>query len=90
MDIPRIPLGDWIEGGLTWLTSEYSLVTRGISRFTQTGIDVLNDGLMWLPRVGAAWLDRPALLESGGHSPSHRRCCGLGTDLEPGALEPDD
>ena len=49
MDIPRIPLGDWIEGGLTWLTSEYSMVTRGISRFTQTGIDVLNDGLMWLP-----------------------------------------
>lgn len=49
MDIPRIPLGNWIESGLTWLTSEYSGVTRGISRFTQTGIDVLNDGLMWLP-----------------------------------------
>lgn len=49
MDIPRIPLGSWIEGGLTWLTSEYSVVTRGISRFTQTGINSLNDGLMWLP-----------------------------------------
>ncbi len=49
MDIPSIPLGDWIESGLTWLTSEYSSVTRGISRFTQTGIDVLNDSLMWLP-----------------------------------------
>ena len=49
IDIPRIPLGDWIEGGLDFLTSEYSMVTRGISRFTQTGIDVLNDGLMWLP-----------------------------------------
>ena len=47
--IPRIPLGSWIEGGLTWLTSEYSVVTRGISRFTQTGINSLNDGLMWLP-----------------------------------------
>ena len=49
IDIPRIPLGDWIEGGLNWLTSEYSIVTRGISRVTQTGIDGLNDALMWLP-----------------------------------------
>ncbi|WP_141317582.1 ABC transporter permease [Halomonas halmophila] len=49
MDIPRIPLGDWIEGGLNWLTSEYSVVTRGISRVTETGINFLNDGLMWLP-----------------------------------------
>ncbi|MGM0825981.1 MAG: ABC transporter permease [Pseudomonadota bacterium] len=49
MEIPSIPLGYWIESGLTWLTSEYSLVTRAISRVTQTGIGGLNDGLMWLP-----------------------------------------
>ncbi|MBZ5486168.1 proline/glycine betaine ABC transporter permease [Halomonas aquamarina] len=49
MDIPRLPLGRWIESGLDWLTSEYSMVTRAISRVTQTGIDSLNDGLMWLP-----------------------------------------
>lgn len=49
MEIARIPLGSWIESGLTWLTSEYSVVTRGISRVTQTGINSLNDGLMWLP-----------------------------------------
>ncbi|CAM3923687.1 proline/glycine betaine ABC transporter permease [Vreelandella rituensis] len=49
MEIPRIPLGSWIEGGLTWLTTEYSSVTRAISRVTQTGIEVLNDALMWLP-----------------------------------------
>ena len=49
IDIPRIPLGDWIEGGLDFLTSEYSIVTRGISRFTQTGINALNDALMWMP-----------------------------------------
>jgi len=49
IDIPRIPLGDWIETGLTWLTTEYSAVTRGISKVTQTGIDGLNDALMWLP-----------------------------------------
>ncbi|GGX78839.1 ABC transporter permease [Litchfieldella qijiaojingensis] len=49
IEFPRIPLGQWIEGGLNWLTSEYSMVTRGISRFTQTGINGLNEGLMWLP-----------------------------------------
>lgn len=49
IDIPRIPLGDWIEAGLDYLTSEFSSVTRGISRFTQTGISALNDALMWLP-----------------------------------------
>ncbi|WP_404375530.1 ABC transporter permease [Vreelandella aquamarina] len=49
MEMARIPLGSWIESGLTWLTSEYSVVTRGISRVTQTGINSLNDGLMWLP-----------------------------------------
>ncbi|GHC26662.1 ABC transporter permease [Aidingimonas halophila] len=49
MEFPRIPLGQWIEGGLGYLTSEYSLITRGISRVTQTGISGLNDGLMWLP-----------------------------------------
>lgn len=52
IDIPRIPLGNWIEGSLEWLTSEYSMVTRGISRVTQTGIDGLNDALMWLPPWG--------------------------------------
>jgi glycine betaine/proline transport system permease protein len=51
IDIPRLPLGDWIEGGLNWLTSEYSMVTRGISRVTQAGINLLNDALMWLPEV---------------------------------------
>lgn len=49
IDFPRIPLGDWIEGGLAYLTTEYSVVTRGISSVTQAGINVLNDGLMWLP-----------------------------------------
>nr|WP_298415119.1 proline/glycine betaine ABC transporter permease [uncultured Halomonas sp.] len=49
IDIPRIPLGDWIEAGLDYLTTEFSGVTRGISRFTQTGISALNDALMWLP-----------------------------------------
>lgn len=50
--LPRIPLGKWIEGGLKWLTTEYSTITRGIARLTQNGIDVLNDGLFAMPYWG--------------------------------------
>lgn len=49
IDIPRIPLGDWIETGLDWLTTEFSGVTRGFASFTVTAIDALNDVLIWLP-----------------------------------------
>ncbi len=47
--LPRVPIGPWIEGGLKWLTTEYSVVTRGISRMTQNGIDNLNDVLLGTP-----------------------------------------
>ncbi len=50
--IPRIPLGQWIEAGLKWLTTEYSIVTRSISRLTQGGIDALNDILLGVPDWG--------------------------------------
>ena len=73
IEIPRIPLGGWIEGALTWLTSEYSMVTRAISRATQTGINGLNDALMWLPPwallliiVAICWKVANARLAIGG------------------------
>ncbi len=50
--IPRIPLGHWIETSLKWLTTEYSIVTRSISRLTQNGIDGLNDVLLGVPDWG--------------------------------------
>ncbi|WP_168012866.1 ABC transporter permease [Halomonas salinarum] len=52
IEIPRIELGDWIESGLDYLTGNYSGITRGISEITQTGINGLNDLLMWLPEWG--------------------------------------
>jgi glycine betaine/proline transport system permease protein len=52
IEIPRIELGDWIESGLNYLTTNYSGVTRGISAVTQTGINGLNDLLMWIPEWG--------------------------------------
>ncbi|ANF59766.1 ABC transporter permease [Halotalea alkalilenta] len=49
MDVPRIPLGGWIEAGLDFLTGHYSHVTRAISRFTRSNISSLNDLLMSVP-----------------------------------------
>lgn len=47
-EIPRIPLGAWIEGGLDFFTEQFSGVTRAFSTFTRGGISLLNDGLLWL------------------------------------------
>lgn len=47
-EIPRIPLGDWIEAGLDFFTDQFSGVTRAFSAFTRGGISLLNDGLLWL------------------------------------------
>ncbi|MFC0268373.1 ABC transporter permease [Kushneria aurantia] len=47
-DVPRIPLGDWIEAGLDFFTDHFSGLTRGFSSFTRGGISLLNDGLMWV------------------------------------------
>ncbi len=49
LDIPTLPLSDWIDQGLKFLTSHYSGVTRSISRITQDGIEGLNDVLMDVP-----------------------------------------
>ncbi|HLS21439.1 MAG TPA: proline/glycine betaine ABC transporter permease [Paenalcaligenes sp.] len=49
INIPSIPLAAWIEDGLNFLTRHYSGTTRGIARLTETGIDVLNDALLFVP-----------------------------------------
>lgn len=47
--IPTLPLSAWIESTLNYLTTQYSGLTRSISRLTQNGIDLLNDSLLTLP-----------------------------------------
>jgi len=47
--IPAIPLAQWIEDGLNFLTRNYSGITRGIARITEGGIDILNDVLLFIP-----------------------------------------
>lgn len=49
MSIPSLPLSTWIDAALNFLTSNYAGITRSIARFTEGAIDVLNEGLIWLP-----------------------------------------
>ncbi len=46
---PKIPLGEGIEKGLEWLTLHLSFITRAVSDLTDDGIDLIVDGLTYLP-----------------------------------------
>ncbi|MFP4330755.1 MAG: ABC transporter permease [Spirochaetaceae bacterium] len=61
--VPRVPLGDWIEAALDWLTTVLSGLTRAISEVLKIGVDGMVDGLLLLPPTvlivliaGVAWL----------------------------------
>lgn len=63
MEFPRIPLSEWMEALLDYLTGALSGVTRAISALLQTGIRSFVDGLDAMPwwllllvLVGIAWL----------------------------------
>lgn len=45
----RIPLGDWIETGIDFITDRYSYITRGFANITENGIDYLNQWLGMIP-----------------------------------------
>jgi len=87
-DIPRIPLGDWIESGLDFLTTEFSGVTRAISRGTQAGINLLNDGLMWLPEWALIALVALLCWKVGGRRLAIGALLGLGLIWNLGLWDP--
>ncbi|MGM8849079.1 ABC transporter permease [Salinicola sp. V024] len=87
-DIPRIPLGDWIESGLDFLTTEFSGVTRAISRGTQAGINLLNDGLMWLPEWALILLVALLCWKVGGRRLAIGALLGLGLIWNLGLWDP--
>ncbi|WP_110656074.1 ABC transporter permease [Salinicola halimionae] len=87
-DIPRIPLGDWIETGLDFLTTEFSGVTRAISRGTQAGINLLNDGLMWLPEWAVIALVALLCWKVGGRRLAIGALLGLGLIWNLGLWDP--
>lgn len=46
-DIPKLPLADWIDQGLEFLTTHLSFLTKAISNVTEDGIEMLIDGLLY-------------------------------------------
>ncbi|NKN33008.1 ABC transporter permease [Marichromatium bheemlicum] len=49
IEIPRLPLSDWIDAGLDALTDQFATATKVVSDIMETGIEGAVDGLMWLP-----------------------------------------
>ncbi|KXX66317.1 ABC transporter permease [Marichromatium gracile] len=49
IEIPRLPLSDWIDDGLDALTDQFAAATKVVSDVMETGIEGAVDGLMWLP-----------------------------------------
>ncbi|MDY6992729.1 MAG: proline/glycine betaine ABC transporter permease [Pseudomonadota bacterium] len=50
--VPKIPLDEWIDSGLDFLTEHFAFLTKAISDVTSLGIEAIVKGLMFLP----AWL----------------------------------
>ena len=49
MPLPKFPLGEGIEALIDFFTHHFAFITKGLSRFTETGIDALVDGMLFLP-----------------------------------------
>lgn len=47
VEIPKLPLADWIDQGLDFLTSHLSFITKTISNFTEDGIELLIEALLY-------------------------------------------
>lgn len=48
-EIDKVPLDEWVENSLNFLTEHFAFITKGISKLTDTGIDYVIDGLMYFP-----------------------------------------
>lgn len=47
--LPEIPLAQWIESGLTFLTDRLTFITRPVAGALETGIDNLVSAMLWPP-----------------------------------------
>ncbi len=45
----RIPLGDAIAATINFLVDNFSFLTKAFSKFTGSGLELLESGLLWLP-----------------------------------------
>ncbi len=49
IEIPRLPLAEWIDGGLDVLTDQFATATKVVSNVMENGIDQAVDVLLWPP-----------------------------------------
>ena len=49
-NIPRIPLGEWIEYGLDFAVDHAAPATRAFSHIVEVGIDLVEKGLLIVPQ----------------------------------------
>ncbi len=49
MNIPRIPLGTWIESGLDFMVEHFSFATKSFAVVTDKGLSWLESGMKFLP-----------------------------------------
>ena len=49
IEIPRLPLAEWIDDGLDVLTGQFAGATKVVSDLMETGIEGTVEALMWLP-----------------------------------------
>jgi glycine betaine/proline transport system permease protein len=49
--LPRIPVGDWVDTGFDWLKDNAEPVFDAVSTVTETAVDGLSDGLLFLQPV---------------------------------------
>ena len=49
MPLPKLPLGKGIEALIDFFTEHFAFITKGLSRVTETGIDALVEGMLFLP-----------------------------------------
>ncbi len=47
--VEKLPLSDWIEDGVGFLIEHFSVLTKVISKYTESGIDLVINGLLALP-----------------------------------------
>ena len=45
----RIPIGDWIEGLISFLSNNFAFLTKAFSEVTRHGIDIMVGGMMFFP-----------------------------------------
>ncbi len=62
LNIPKIPLDEWIDGAIDWTSTNFAPVTKAVSKVIEAVVEGLVEGLEWLPfwlliivLAGVAW-----------------------------------